>query len=178
MPRRRTISFSKNTISQLFFSIGETLKKDSEESKLLYSKISKGVNPEHKLSFESTTSFDNNISESSRISFSKNTLSKSFFLIGEIIKENSEDSKLLYNKILEGVDPEHKTSFEFPNFFGKDLSESTIRTILEGYGIEQLKETIKGLSLDSNRHTAKWKDKDKLIKFIIEARKHLMAKFG
>jgi hypothetical protein len=112
------------------------------------------------------------------VSFSKNTLSQLFFAFGEILKEDSEESKLLYNRILKMVDPEHKISFEFSNFFDKDISESVMRTTLEGYDVEKLKEAIKGLSLDPNRQTAKWKDKDKLIEFLLETRKNLMIKFN
>ncbi len=112
------------------------------------------------------------------VSFSKNTLSQLFFAIGEILKEDSEESKLLYNKILNRVDPEHKMSFESSNFFDKDISESAMRTTLEGYDMEQLRDTIKRSSLDPNRQTAKWKDKDKLIEFILKTRENLMVKFN
>lgn len=112
------------------------------------------------------------------VSFSKNTLSQLFFAIGEILKGDSEESKLLYNKILKGVDPEHKMSFESSNFFDKDISQDVMRTTLEGYDLKQLKETIRGSSLDPNRQTAKWKDKDKLIEFILKTRENLMIKFN
>ena len=78
---------------------------------------------------------------------------------------------------MQGVDPGNKNKYEFPNFFDKDIAENDMKKILDEYDLKMLKEAIRGLSLDPNRQTVKWKEKDKLIEFIIESRKKLLLKF-
>ena len=111
------------------------------------------------------------------ISFSKNTLSQLFFNIGEILREDSEESNIIYNRIIQGVNPGHEKKYEFPNFFDKDITKNDMKKILDEYDIKMLQEAIRGLSLDPNRLTVKWKEKDKLIEFILDTRKKLLLKF-
>lgn len=62
--------------------------------------------------------------------------------------------------------------------FDGDIKNEEIKKRLDFLTVDELKNLIRKHYLDPLYKTSKWKDKDKLIMFILETRKNLVLKFG
>lgn len=62
-------------------------------------------------------------------------------------------------------------------FLDERIPDGQIRLKLESFEIERLREVLHKYNLDQNRLMRRWKDKVKLIDYIIERRKNLVNRF-
>jgi hypothetical protein len=107
------------------------------------------------------------------ISMSKNTVSGLLHALAELIEKDEELASKLISKIQTSV----KRPIDIEDFFDKNVSDNDIKLELENLTIEDLVLLVGKYSLDSNRVVRKWKNKERIIAFILERRKNLVYRY-
>lgn len=98
-------------------------------------------------------------------------------------KELADFLRTLAKRIEQGDVPlserkqENRVQHEVNGFFDVNVPEEIIKEELTALDINSLKDIVNMHKLDPKSTVRKWKDKDKIIDFIIERRKGLINRF-
>jgi len=111
------------------------------------------------------------------ISLSKNTLVAMFKSLAEILSEDTELAEKLRSELVKRIEIPQRTRVEIAGFFDKDTSIEEISKNLEGKTLEELISIVDGYSLDPSKTIRKTKDRQKIIKFIIDRRNALLNRY-
>ena len=111
------------------------------------------------------------------ISLSKNTLIAMFKALAEILSEDTELAEKLRSELFKRIEIPQRTRVEIPGFFDRNTSTKEISESLEAKTLDELISIVDGYTLDPTKTIRKSKDRQRIIKFIIDRRKALLNRY-
>lgn len=111
------------------------------------------------------------------ISLSKNTLIAMFRVLAEILDEDTELAEKLRSELVKRIETPERTHAKITGFFDKDTPIEDIVRQLEAKTLKELVSIVDGYALDHTKTIRKLKDKQRIIKFIIERRNALLNRY-
>ena len=111
------------------------------------------------------------------ISLSKNKLVAMFRVLSEILSEDTELAERLRSELVKRIETPQRTHVKIVGFFDKDTPMEDIARQLEEKTLKELVSIVDGYALDHTKTKRKLKDKQRIVKLILDRRNALLNRY-